>query len=76
MFVPWAVINRHKTTTALFAQGTYRKSQRLVEEEARMGVATGFQAYDRPLETVTSFKYLGSFLTATYNALQAFIANL
>ena len=35
------------------------------DEEARTGKVTAFWAYDRPLETVLSFKYLGRLLTAT-----------
>ena len=41
-----------------------------------MGVATGFQAYDRPLETVTSFKYLGRLPTVTYNDWLSVTTNL
>ena len=39
----------------------------MVEEEARAGTVTPFWAYDRPPEIVSSFKYLGRLLTATYN---------
>ena len=31
-------------------------------EEARMRTAVAFEAYGRPLEMVTAFKYLGSVL--------------
>ena len=37
----------------------------LAEEEAWVGEMTEFQAYGKPLETVTPFKYLGRLLTAT-----------
>ena len=76
IFLPWAALNHRHPTTALCMQDADRTMRRLVEEEAWVGTAMAFQEYGSPLETVTSFKYLGSFLTATYNALQAFIANL
>ena len=60
MFVPWAAPNRRHPTTALFVQVVDHKRLLLVEEEARAGAATVFQSYGCPLETVTSFKYLGS----------------
>ena len=36
-----------------------------MEEEEQAGAVMVFQAYDRPLEIVSSFKYLGCLLTAT-----------
>ena len=35
-----------------------------------------FQAYDRPLTTVASFKYLGRVLTAAYDDCTAVVGNL
>ena len=65
MFVPWAALNYRHPTTALCAQGVDRKMWRLEEEEAQAGEAMALQAYGRPLEIVTSLKYLGCLITVT-----------
>ena len=44
--------------------GLERRRRRLVEEELQESLNRAFQAYREPLETVTSFKYLGRVLTA------------
>ena len=49
------------------AKGVENNHRRYVKEEAHSGVAAAFQAYRRPLESVRYFKYLGRFLTASYN---------
>ena len=54
---------RHTTTTQC-SKGVERKSYRLAAEYSREKLAMDFQAYVSPLETVTSFKYLGQIMTA------------
>ena len=41
-----------------------------------MGAVTAFRAYDRPLEAVSAFKYLGRLLTAIENYWLAVLSNL
>ena len=41
-----------------------------------MGAVTAFRAYDRPLETVSSFNYLGRLPVATDDYCLDFIANI
>ena len=48
-------------------QGLRAKDRRRVEEEAHASTAADFQACGKPLEVVTSFKYLGRVLTASNN---------
>ena len=45
-------------------RGAERKRWRLAEEEEREFTARAFSAYGRPLEIVTSFKYLGQVISA------------
>ena len=52
-------------TTALCVWGANSKHRWMAEEEKRVGEA--LQVYGYPLETVTSYKYLGRLLTATEN---------
>ena len=51
---------------AICTKGAERKLGRRVEEEAHEITTVAFQAYDMPLEMVTSFKYLGKVIT-TYD---------
>ena len=48
----------------------------MVEEEDRVETVTTIQAYERPLETVSSFKYLGRLLIATNDDWPAVIPNI
>ena len=41
-----------------------------------MSTAVNFEAYGRPLEMVTSFKYLGRVLTELYEYWPVLVANL
>ena len=54
-------MNHRHPTTALWAQVSDRKRQRLADKDSGEGV---LRAYGHPLETVTSFKYLRFLLTA------------
>ena len=53
-----------------------RKRRHLSEEETQVGATMVFQPYGQPLETVTSFKYLRSLLTALGDDLPAIIIDL
>ena len=44
-----------------------RKIRRLAEEELQEISERVFQDYEKPLETVTSFKYMGKVLTVGYD---------
>ena len=64
MQMPCKSLNGQHITTYQCNKGVYWKRQRLEEEYIRESEERAFQAYISPLETVTSFKYLGRFLTA------------
>ena len=51
---------------ALFRRGDERKRRNLTEEDARKGSTTLFKSYGHPLNMVSSFKYLGRMLSASY----------
>ena len=76
MLVPWSELNHHQPAMSLCIQVKNRKRRRLLEEEAWEGTVTSFWAYDRPLEIVSSFKYLRILLTATKNDWLDAIANI
>ena len=56
IFLPWAALNFHYPSSELFARAAESKRRLLAEEEARAGAVTALWDYDRPLETVSSFK--------------------
>ena len=64
MLVTWKALNGYNFATAQCAKGADIKHWRMAEEEMRESVERAFQAYGIPLDTVTSFKYLGRVLTA------------
>ena len=47
------------------ARGEYLKRKRRQEEKARRNTEVPFQVYGRPLVTVSEFRYLGWFMTAS-----------
>ena len=67
MLVPWRALHGWNLAISQFAKGEERRRQRMAEEEMRGMEERAFQAYGRPLDTVTSFKYLGRVLTAGYD---------
>ena len=69
-------MNHHHPATALCAWGAERKIRCLEEEESWVGAVTAFHDYDRPLEIVSSFKYLGRLMTATNKDWPTVIDNL
>ena len=64
MLVPSRALNGQHLATAQCAKEAERKRKRILKEDMQGSVDRDFQAYGRPLETVTSFKYLGWVLQA------------
>ena len=64
MLVSWHKLKGRHLTTAQCTKGKERKRRRLEEEEIRVSLERAFQEYGEPLETVTSFKYLGRVMMA------------
>ena len=62
ILVPWKALNGRHTATAQCDKGEERKRHRLEEEEMWKRAASALQAYGSPLDTGTSFKYLGQVL--------------
>ena len=58
-------MNGKHQTTEMCAKGAEWKLKRMEEEETQASTEVYFHAYRRPLETVTSFKYLGRVLTTS-----------
>ena len=75
MFFPWAALSRRHPATALYAQGVERKRRFLAEEVAQLERVTTFQVYFRPLEKLSSFKYIVRLLMATNGDWPAVITN-
>ena len=48
----------------------------MVVEEARAGTERDFSVYGRLITTMTSFKYLGHILTASYDDCPVVVGNL
>ena len=76
IFVLWVAVNRHHPSLDLCSQGSYSKRHFLEEEEAWAGASTALRVHGRPLETVSSLKYLGRLLTASENDWPDVISNL
>ena len=70
-----ALNGRHPGTTQCL-KGAERKRQRLVETERRENSERSFEAYGKPIESVTEFKYLGRILTATDDDWPEVVGNL
>ena len=63
-------MNEWNIATAQCAKGAERKHRRMVEEDIWESVERVFQAYGRPLDMVTSLKYLVRVLTVVDDELQ------
>ena len=64
MLVPWRDLNGRHHATALCKKGAERKRRRMAEAELRDSTEWSFEAYGKPLETVSTFKYLVRVMTA------------
>ena len=69
-------MNGKHTNTDQCAKGAEWKRRRMAAEEMRESAARDFQACGMPLDTVTSFKYLGHILTASDGNWPAVVGNL
>ena len=65
MLVPWKALNGTHKRTAQCTRGEEWKRHRLAAAEEREVTTRDFSAYGRPLEMVTSFKYLGRVISAS-----------
>ena len=76
MLVPWRALNVRHQATAQCKKGAERKMCRMVEAEFRDSTERSFEAYRKPLETVSTFKYLGRVMTAGDDDWPAVAVNL
>ena len=76
MLVLWSAVNGRNLATAQCAKGAERKCRRLVEEDLRESTERAFQAYGKPLGTVTLFNYLIRVMTAGGDDWMAVASNL
>ena len=65
VFVYWRSLNRTHWATTMCAKEAEWKLKWLREEEAKTSTEVAFQAYGRPLETVTEFNYFRWVLTTS-----------
>ena len=59
MLVPWRPMNGTHRRTTQYKKGAEQKRRNLSEEEERAVTSRAFSVYVRPLDMVTSLKYLG-----------------
>ena len=76
VLVPWKALNGQHATTALCSKGVEQKICCLEAEDMRESTERCLQAYVRPLEMVTSFKYLGQVLAASDDDWTEVVGNL
>ena len=76
MLVPWRALNCRHHGTAMCKKGVKRKKRRMAEAGLRDSTERSFEAYAKPLETVSTFKYLGRVMTAGYHDCPAVAGNL
>ena len=76
MLVPWKAQNGTHMRTEQCTWGAVRRRRQLAAEEEREVTARNFSAYGRPLEMVTSFKYLGRVILESDNDCVAVVRNL
>ena len=76
MLVLWKALDGTHRCTEQCNQGEERKRRKLAAEEEKEVIDRDFSAYWRPLETATSFKYLGQVILAADNDWLAVMNNL
>ena len=64
MLVPWRALNGWHHATAMCKKGAERKRRRMAEAKLKDSTERAFEAYGKPLDTVSTFKYLGRVMTA------------
>ena len=76
MLVLLRSLNRMHRCTEKRKRGVERNQRRLAEEEEREVTTRAFSAYRRPLERVTSFRYLGWVISVADDEWPAVVKNL
>ena len=76
MVVPWRAINVRHHATAMCKNGAEKKRRKRTETELRDRTERDFEAYGKPLERVSTFKYLGRAMTAGDDYCPAVLGNL
>ena len=76
MFVTWWELNGNHQATVMCARGAERWMKRLQDEEAGLSTTVAFEAYVRPLEMVTLFKYLSRIIRESDNDWSVVVTNL
>ena len=72
----WRALNGKHHDTAMCRSGAERKRRKMAETELRESTEMAFEAYGTPIETVTTFKYLGRVMTAVDDNWPAVAGNL
>ena len=76
MLVPWSALNQRHPATAQCARGAERKRRRLAEADLRESLEKVFEAFGKPLENLTAFKYLVRVLTKVDDDCLAVVGNI
>ena len=76
MHVPYTALNRKHYNTAACRRGQLAKQRRLATAAKYKAQETHISIHGTPLQTVTSFKYLGRIMSANNNDWPAIYANL
>ena len=63
MLVPLRLLNSRHHAIAQCVKGAERKRHRMAEAELRDSTERAFEAYGKPLDNVSAFKYLGRVIT-------------
>ena len=63
MLVLWRALNSRHHATVICRKGAKRKRQWMAEAELRDSTERAFEAYGKPLEPVTTFKYMERVMT-------------
>ena len=76
MMVPWRELNVRHHATATCRKGKEQKMRWTAEAELMESTERAFDDYGKPIDTVTSFKYLGRVMTAGDDEWPAVAGNL
>ena len=76
MLVAWRALNGRHHANTQWAKGAERKRRRMAKAELRDSTERAFEAYLKPLEMMSAFKYLGRVMTAGDDDWPAVAGNL
>ena len=76
MLVPRRALNKRHHTTTQCKKGAEQKRRQIAEAELRDSTERAFEVYGKPLEMVSTFKYLGRAMTAGDDDWPALAGNL